>query len=167
LQDEHCSSGQNGRLVILALLAHGQAQAAQFLWNAFLLILGGIALLFALIATRLSKRSWIAAFMTSGMAVQALVFWRLRVLERLRDAYPSMTPHSWTGEMLEGGGVGLLVEVPSLLVLPSGIVAWVWLFSLLLLSWRVLFARTGGASMSLVEVGAGQQQDEADEARDG
>jgi hypothetical protein len=146
--------------VILALLAHGQAQAAQFLWNAFLLLVGGIALLLALIATRRSKRSWIAAFMTSGVAVQALVFWRLRVLERLREAFPSMTPHSWTGEMLEGGGVGLLVEVPSLLVLPSGVVAWVWLFFLLLLSWRVLFAKRGGRSMSLFDGGAGQQQDE-------
>jgi hypothetical protein len=78
-----------------------------------------------------------------------------------------MTPQSWAGEMYEGRR-GLLVELPSLFVLPSGIVAWLWLWSLLLIAWRV----AGGMDRppmgpSQLEEHAGQQQDEADEAGGG
>jgi hypothetical protein len=144
--------------VIPALLINGQAQAFQFLWNVFLLVVGLSALFLALRATRASRRAQVTAFLAAGIAVQAFVFWRLGVLQGLRETSPSMTAQSWAGEMYEGGGVGLLVELPSLFVLPSGIVAWVWLWSLLLVAWRVSGGMDGdqtGPSHS--EGQAGQQ----------
>jgi hypothetical protein len=153
--------------VIPALVLHGQAQAAQFVWNALLLLLGIIGVFLALRATRRSRPAQIIALVVAGIMVQAVVFWRLGVLERLRERFPLMTPQSWRGEMYQGGAVGLLVELPSIFVLPSGIVAWLWLWSLLLIAWRVAGGIDGVQMGPQSEGHAGQQRDEADEARDG
>jgi hypothetical protein len=53
-----------------------------------LLFVGFGVLFFAIRATRRARRAQMIAFVAAGVAVQALVLWRLGVLERLRETFP-------------------------------------------------------------------------------
>ena len=133
--------------MISAVLLSGQAQLGQLLGNVALLVVGVYVLIGVFTWRRVPLKVVASTLLVSGLAVQGLVLLRLRLLDHLRQTYPLVGTHSWREEMFEGGAVGVMLY-SELLALPSGVVAWICGWALLLLIWQQRRHRTKATRLS-------------------